>query len=61
MLPVRCDNGISHTCIIAQDHTGMYSYFTRPIFHLIIPHVLFHSDMLSLEVHSVLLDQQDKA
>ena len=28
MLQVRYGNGISHTCIITQDHTGMNSYFT---------------------------------
>jgi len=40
-LQVRYGNGISHTCIIAQDYTGMYSYFTLPIFHIIIPLMSF--------------------
>ena len=40
---------------------GMYSYFTLPIPHYHTSYVLGQSDMLSLEAHSVLLDQQDKA
>ena len=45
--------------IIAQDHTGMYSYFTN-ILHYYTYSVLCQSDMLSLEVHSVLSYQQEK-
>ena len=45
------------TCITIL---GMYIYFTLPIPHY-TSYVLGQSDMLSLEVLSVLSDQQDKA
>jgi len=47
-----------HKTIPACIATLLYQYFT-----FIIPnsYVLCQSDMLSVEVHSVLLDQQDKA
>ena len=52
-LQIRYGNDISHTCIIAQYHTGMYSNFTNS--------TLLYLLSMRLEVLSVFLDQQDKA